>query len=232
MRRLILFDIDGTLVWGGPAKGAFRSALIETYGTTGDLNGVSFAGRTDPQIARDLLTRAGFTDAEVEEGFPGLWERYLAHLEVGLVDEPLTVLPGVRQLLDALAAVEGVALGLLTGNIVGGAELKLGSAGLWDHFGIGGFGSDHEERDELPAIALERARARWGSSLSAENTIIVGDTPRDIACGRVGGTRTLAVATGTFTRAELEPHRPDHLLEDLSATMEVVSLLTSRDELA
>lgn len=225
MRRLILFDIDGTLVSGGPAKIAFEAAMVETFGTAGDVTGLSFAGKTDPQIARELLSGAGFDAADIDEGLPELWVRYLGHLEARLPERPLTVLVGVRQLLDALAALDGMALGLLTGNIARGAELKLGSTGLWDRFPIGGFGSDHEERDELPAIALERARAHWGHPLVSRDTVVVGDTPRDIACGRVGGMRTLAVATGRFAAADLEAAGAHHVLEDLSATGQVVELL-------
>lgn len=226
MRRLILFDIDGTLVSGGPAKHAFEAAMLETYGTVGDMGGVSFAGKTDPQIARELLSAAGFERDAIDAGLAELWKRYTAHLEARIGERPMTVLPGVLALLDVLAEVEGIGLGLLTGNIVRGAELKLGSAGLWDRFQVGGFGSDHEERNELPAVAIGRARVHWSVEIEASDAIIVGDTPRDVACGRAGGTRTLAVATGSFASTELLRAGADHVLEDLSATQDVVSLLT------
>jgi phosphoglycolate phosphatase len=227
MRRLILFDIDGTLVSGGPAKHAFEAAMAETYGTVGDIGGVSFAGKTDPQIARELLSSVGFEREAIDSGFAELWERYVGHLEARLGDRPMQVLPGVHELLDALAGLEGVGIGLLTGNIVRGAELKLGSAGLWDCFEVGGFGSDHEERDELPAVAIERARVHWKVSIEAADAIVVGDTPRDVGCGRAGGTQTVAVATGTFPAAELLEAGPDHVLNDFSSTREVVELLTA-----
>ena len=227
MRRLILFDIDGTLVSGGPAKHAFEAAMAETYGTVGDIGSVSFAGKTDPQIARELLTTVGFEREAIDSGFTELWERYVGHLEERLGDRPMKVLPGVHELLDVLAGLEGVGLGLLTGNIVRGAELKLGSAGLWERFEVGGFGSDHEERDELPAVAIERARVHWKVSIEAADAIVVGDTPRDVGCGRAGGTRTVAVATGTFPAAELLEAGPDHVLNDFSSTREVVELLTA-----
>jgi phosphoglycolate phosphatase len=227
VRRLILFDIDGTLVRGGPAKDAFKTAMRETYGTTGDVARVSFAGKTDPQIVRELLTRSGFDEGTIQEGFADLWQRYLSYLEAGLEGTPMTVLEGVRELLDALGALEGVALGLVTGNIAGGARLKLSSAGLWERFAVGGYGSDHEERRHLPAIALERARLHWGSGLGPEDAVIVGDTPRDVACGRQGGTRTLAVATGSFDAVQLRAAGADHVLEDFSVTEDVVELLTA-----
>jgi len=227
VRRLILFDIDGTLVRGGPAKEAFTTAMVETYGTTGDVAQVSFAGKTDPEIVRELLTRSGFEAGAIEDGLATLWRRYLAYLELGLEATPMRVLEGVRELLDALAAVEGVALGLVTGNIAGGARLKLASAGLWERFAIGGYGSDHEERRHLPGIALERARRHWGSFLTSRDAVVVGDTPRDVECGREGGTRTLAVATGSFDSAALRAAGADHVLEDFGATEEVVEWLTA-----
>jgi phosphoglycolate phosphatase len=227
VRRLILFDIDGTLVSGGPAKHAFEAAMVETYGTVGDITKVSFAGKTDPQIARELLTSVGFAREDIDAGFPELWERYVAHLETRIGDRPMRLLPGVVELLDALAGLEGIGLGLLTGNIARGAELKLGSAGIWERFEIGGFGSDHEERNELPKVAMERARAHWRVEIEASEAIVVGDTPRDVGCGRAGGMRTLAVATGTFRSEQLAEAGPDHLLEDLSATLDVVTLLTA-----
>jgi len=226
MRRLILFDIDGTLVWGGPAKDAFCEAMVETYGTAGDVEKVSFAGKTDPQIARQLLASVGVDDRDIEEGFAQLWDRYLGYLGARIHADPPTVLPGVHELLEALADVRDVGLGLLTGNIEGGAQIKLRPAGLWERFGFGSFGSDHEERDELPAIAVARARALWGDGLTAADAVVIGDTPRDVACGKAGGTRTLAVATGSFSYTDLSATGADHVLEDLSSTSEVVELLT------
>ena len=226
MRRIILFDIDGTLVQGGPAKDAFVDAMTETYGTPGDLERVSFAGKTDPQIARELLDGFGIGHEEIERRFEELWSRYLAYLEERLPRDPVRVLPGVRRLLEALAELEDIGVGLLTGNIARGARLKLGSGGLWDHFHFGSYGSDHEHRDELPAIAVGRARALWGEAVSAESAIVVGDTPRDVQCGKAGGTMTIAVATGRFSFTALAAEDPDHVLEDLSSTDDVVDLLT------
>jgi phosphoglycolate phosphatase len=227
VRRLILFDIDGTLVRGGPAKVAFVQAMEETFGTARDADKVLFAGKTDPQIAREILGCAGVDRDSIDRKLPVLWDRYLGRLEQALPHHPMTVLPGVRRLLDDLAELDDVGVGLVTGNIVGGARLKLDSAGLWRHFGVGSYGSDHEERDELPAIALGRAREHWGRAIDAGQAIIVGDTPRDVACGRAGGMRTVAVATGMFSIEELEATGADHVLDDFSATEHVVALLTA-----
>lgn len=225
MRRLLLFDIDGTLVWGGPAKEVFHLAMVETFGTAGAIEGHSFSGKTDPQIARELLRGAGMDDGEIDRGLPELWRRYLTGLEEGLAERPMDVLPGVPALLEALAREGDVALALLTGNIADGARLKLGSAGLVQHFQVGSYGSDAENRDDLPGVALERAREAWGVDFPVEEVIVVGDTPRDVQCGRATGTRTMAVATGHFDAVALRDTGADHVVEDLGDTRAMVELL-------
>ena len=225
VRSVVLFDIDGTLVWGGPAKDSFVDAMIDVYGTPGDADNVSFAGKTDPQIARELLADAGFSHEDISNGFDDLWSRYLTNLEARLPERPVTVLPGVPDLLSALAHRNDIGIGLLTGNIAGGARLKLSSGGLWGHFAFGSYGSDHEHRDELPTIALGRARELWGAHIEPGAAIVVGDTPRDVQCGKAGNTRTLAVATGTFSVDDLAATNPDHLLPDLTSTEDVVAML-------
>jgi len=214
MNRLLLFDIDGTLVWGGPAKGAFEKAMKGVFGTAGPIENHDFSGKTDPQIARELLTLAGFEAHRIEAGFDELWEAYLGELEVRLVDKPMTVLPGVEDLLDSLVGREDVALGLLTGNIAQGARLKLGSVGLAERFQVGGYGSDAEDRDALPAVAMARANDHFGIDFPPDSVVVIGDTPRDVACGKIGGTRTVAVATGWYDAETLAAHEPDGILDD------------------
>lgn len=214
MKRLILFDIDGTLVRGGPAKAAFGLAMDATFGTAGAIDTHDFSGKTDPQIARELLLGAGLEPAAVDAGFADLWDRYLAELESRLVAAPMRVIPGAGELVSALEESGQAALGLVTGNIVRGARLKLGSAGL-DRFPIGGFGSDHEVRNQLPGIALARARVQWGVDFDRSGVWIVGDTPLDVACGRHEGVRTLAVATGRHGTEELAACGADEVLPDL-----------------
>jgi phosphoglycolate phosphatase len=216
MRRLILFDIDGTLVRGRAARQAFEVALRHAYGTAGAIDGHDFSGKTDPQIARELLTGAGMDDARVDAGLPRLWERYLHELEARIAGEPYRVLPGVPALLDALDASGEAALGLVTGNVVGGARLKLGSVGLFERFRVGGFGSDHELRNRLPRIAIDRARAAWGKEFDRADVWIVGDTPLDVACAVHEGVRTLAVATGRHSADELRACGADVVAEDLT----------------
>ncbi len=225
MRRLILFDIDGTLAEGGPAKGAFHAAMMATFGTAGAIESYSFSGKTDPQIARELLVASGFDDNEIDAGFPGLWEGYVEELERRIAANPMRLLPGVKKLIEALDAEVEVALGLVTGNIARGARLKLGSVGLDGRFHVGGYGSDHEEREYLPGIALSRAAETWGVRFEADCVFVVGDTPRDVQCGKHHRTRTVAVATGHFDEEQLEAAGADVVFEDFSEVPSVLEIL-------
>lgn len=227
MRRLLLFDVDGTLVRGGPAKKAFESAMEQVFGTAGPIDGHDFSGKTDPQIARELLRLEGLSHEEIDAGFHRLWEQYLAELGPRLADLPMTVLPGVRSVLEHLAGREDVALGLLTGNIVDGARMKLGSVGLMDYFSVGGYGSDSEVREDLTSVAIRRAWEAWGTEFPPGSVVVVGDTPRDVACGKFGGTRTVAVATGRFGAQDLRDTGADSVLEDMGDLAGTVQALLS-----
>lgn len=219
MRRLILFDIDGTLLSAdGVGKRAVHDAMMEVYGTVGSIPGYSFGGRTDPQIARELLGSVGWSPRAVEERLPEFWRIYVANLEREIGGAMVTLLPGIPALLDRIERCGGeVTLGLLTGNVEAGARLKVEAAGIaFDRFAVGAYGSDHADRPELPAIAVQRARERTGIGYRGKEIVIIGDTPFDITCGESLGVRTVAVATGTHPAAELAEHGPDHLFHDLA----------------
>jgi len=221
MRRLVLFDIDGTLLSaGGAGARALRDALVEVYGETGPIGAYSMGGRTDPQIVRELMTAAGFAMDDIHPCLPDLWEIYLRNLRQELARTRVRALPGVPVLLDRVHA-EGdpIVLGLLTGNVLQGARMKLDAAGLdFGRFRVGAYGSDHWHRPELPAVATLRARELTGVDFAGKEIVIVGDTPFDIACGEHLGVRTIAVATGGHPAEELEACGPDHLFPDLSDT--------------
>lgn len=229
MKTLLLFDIDGTLLTGGPARAAFQSALESTFGRAGEIDGHDFSGKTDPQIARELLRGAGLADAEIDAGLPRLFEAYLSGLEARIEAHPLRRLPGVGTLLETLqgpAAPGGpYALGVVTGNIAAGARLKLASAGLGAYFQIGGYGSDAEHRDALPGVALSRARGHFSRDFGPADTWILGDTPRDVACAQAHGLRCLGVATGQHAARALAAAGADHVLTDFSDTGRVLSIL-------
>lgn len=229
MSRLILFDIDGTIMSAGASpKRAFRRALEDVFGTTGPIDGHDFAGKTDPQIARELLRLAGLDDAEIDPLLPALFEAYLAGLarELEADDYAPVVHPGVRELLDALASHPDAPLvGLLTGNVERGAALKLGSVGLHERFRMGAFGSDSEQRHELPAVAVARARAIGGRDFRGGEVIVIGDTPHDVSCGRSLGVFALAVATGSYGAESLREAGADLVLDDLADTSRVLDAL-------
>ena len=227
MRRVAFFDIDGTLMTGGPAKNAFCGAMIDTFGTVGNVEEVSFGGKTDPQIARELLVGIDYSVDLIEERFPSLWHSYTERLADELTQCPMQVLPGVHELLNILKRMDDIGVGLLTGNIARGAQLKLDSAGLTEHFVLGSYGSDHEEREHLSRIALQRARHMWNPALCPENTVVIGDTPRDVDCGLAIGARTLAVATGSFSSSQLAKAGANRVVIDLTDTDEIVSYLAS-----
>jgi phosphoglycolate phosphatase len=223
--RLILFDVDGTLV---DARGAGSRALLltleELYGRPFSRNGVRFAGRTDRAILGDLMVANGLPVAEVETGL-GLVFRALPRLmRLETERTPSIAYPGVCGLLRELGAKGGLLLGLLTGNMRATAHLKLASAGIDSSaFVVGAFGDESADRNALPPIALGRAEALLGRPVSA--AIVIGDTPADIECARYNGMRSLAVATGSCSIAELEACHPDHLFPDLAAVANVASVL-------
>lgn len=224
--RLVLFDIDGTLVsTGGRAGQALLRALAATYGVLPELDGYSFAGKTDPQIVRELLTRSGVAASVIEERREKALATYLEYVREALEPGSVQVLPGVRQLLDALAALPQVTVGLLTGNVAGGAALKLRAAGLAGTFHFGAYGCDAEDRNALVPIARQRAFELTGHHFPAERTVVVGDAEADIRCARAGGARAVAVATGGTPRAALAALAPDVVLESLADPTALAAIL-------
>lgn len=219
MRRLVLFDIDGTLLSaGGAGARALRDALMEVFGETGPIGAYRMAGRTDPQIVRELMTATGRTVEEIEGRYAVLWDAYLRNLRDEVARARVQALPGVPALLDRVeAGGEPTLLGLLTGNVQEGARLKVDAAGLgFGRFRVGAYGSDHWQRPALPAVAVRRARALTGLDFAGKEIVVIGDTPLDIACGEHLGVRTIAVATGGHPAEELAACGPDFLFGDLS----------------
>jgi phosphoglycolate phosphatase len=220
--RLLLFDIDGTLIdSGGAGVQSLRHVLQEQFGISDDLRGIEIAGRTDTGIVHQILRKQEITiDDATTSAFLDLYVDRLAH---ELPKRPGRVLPGVHELLVRLRERRQNVLGLLTGNLERGAQLKLSHYGLWHFFEFGAFADDHHDRNELGPFAQRRALERHAVDFLSTNVDVIGDTPYDIACGKAIGARTIAVATGSFTAGQLAEHQPDRIIDDFSDVHAVIN---------
>jgi phosphoglycolate phosphatase-like HAD superfamily hydrolase len=227
-RRLVLFDVDCTLIdaHGAGGRAIFR-AIDDTYGVRGELDGYSFHGRTAPAIIVDLATRWGTPEALARERLEACLAHYVDILRDEIRAGEVEVLPGVRELVTALAADRRVLLGVLTGNVAGGLALKLAPTGLLPLFKVRASGSDSALRPELPAVAVGRATPLTGDDYSGKEIVVIGDAPADILCGVDLSVRTIAVATGRHTLAELARYAPDYLFADLGDWRAVMAAILS-----
>jgi phosphoglycolate phosphatase-like HAD superfamily hydrolase len=214
--RLILFDIDGTLLSAGrAARESILAALASVLGWEGSADGNDFSGKTDPQILRELV-RESVGGERFDSTLAEVLDRYVEELRGRLRLEAVVPKPGIPALLDRLGGEPGVVLGLLTGNIERGARLKLEPPGFNRYFSFGAFGDDSADRYCLPAIAVARARERTGRDFPGASVVIVGDSVHDVACGRSLGVRAIAVATGPTPAERLAAERPDALFADFA----------------
>lgn len=223
--KLVLFDIDGTLLLSdGAGRRAINRALQDVFGSTGPSD-YRFDGKTDPQIVRELMRFAGHGDEHIDALMQRLFDSYVVCLQEELYNpahkRPYT-LPGVPALLDALERKPDVILGLLTGNLEAGANAKLTAVGVDPRrFRVGAYGSDHENRPALPAIARDRTKRHLGIDVDGAAIIVIGDTPADLTCGKSLGARAIGVATGRYSVAELQEHKPVAVFVNLSDTAAV-----------
>jgi phosphoglycolate phosphatase-like HAD superfamily hydrolase len=243
--RLVLFDIDCTLIDAHGAGGrAILRAISDVYGAEGDLGDYSFHGRTDPgiiadlaelwgggapdqalgrhdgqtqpQVVHDLAERLGTPPAVAGRLLDDCIARYVELLRDEITQVSVETLPGIKELVTALAADRRALVGLLTGNVAEGARLKLERTGLFPLFKVGAYGSDSALRADLPAVAVARAEALDGRRYAGKDIVVIGDTPADVECGASLGVTAVAVATGRHTVDELAAHAPDHLFADFS----------------
>src|SRR5258707_15802197 len=217
MVRFVLFDIDGTLVHtGGAGVKAFRKVFATEFNAEDGFEQLKFAGRTDVSLVREFFTYHQIDPSP--SNFQLFFERYVFWLDHILRESTSEVCAGVWEFIEGLQALpQPPLLGLLTGNIRLGAEIKLRHFGLWDVFKTGAFADDHEERDHIAAVALDRGSRILGKNLKGSEIVVIGDTPLDIRCARAIGAKALAVATGSFGVEELKAHKPDLVAEDLMA---------------
>lgn len=227
--KVLLFDIDGTLLDPvGEGGICLRRALEDVYGMAGPVDSYDMAGKTDWQIVIDLMEMAGLDADTIEASRPAAFAAYARHVEAAAPTFKMRLLPGVPDLLDRLAGDPGFILGLVTGNVQEAVPFKLRSVGLDPGmFAFGAFGSEHIDRNQLPALALYRLEQHLGLPVAPEAVLVIGDTPYDIACARHTGLQVLCVATGTYSRQALAAHNPDYLLDDLADAGAVMDVLNS-----
>jgi phosphoglycolate phosphatase len=216
MKKLILWDIDGTLIVSqGAGARAMEKALLKRFGVRGDLGQIDWAGRTDAWITGAVFRHVGLPDTP--QNAHDYLETYLELLPGELRDGPQgQVLPGILSLLETLHHRPDIAQGLLTGNLRRGAEYKLTHYRVWHYFEFGAFADDSPRRNDLGPHAVRRAREKHTVDFPPERTFIIGDTPHDIECGQVIGARTIAVATGSFSSAQLAAHHPTAVFENFA----------------
>jgi phosphoglycolate phosphatase len=227
--KLVLFDIDGTLILtGGAGMRAFYSALKQTFQLSVSSEVIRPDGKTDPLIAREFLAHYGQESMWNEQSREELFASYLESLAEEMASShrrgEIRVLAGVAELLEALAGRPDFALGLVTGNIERGARLKLNDLGLNRYFPFGGFGSDSENRTVLIRKGMQRGREHVAPE-PVESSFVIGDTPLDIIHGRAAGARTIAVASARYSMEDLAAHHPDLLVRDLTARGEIFDFM-------
>ena len=215
MIRLVLFDIDGTLVHtGGAGVKAFGKVFASEFGATDHMERLKFAGRTDLSLVREFFSYHDIKPSP--ENFQRFFERYVFWLDHILAHSHTEACPGIWEFIRDLRALpKPPLLGLLTGNIRLGAEIKLRHFNLWNEFETGAFADDHEDRDQIAVIARQRGCRLLKGKLSAEEVLVIGDTSLDIRCARAIGAKALAVATGGHPLEELKRHKPDWAVKDL-----------------
>ena len=212
--RLILFDIDGTLVdTGGAGSRSLNLAFYKLFSIENAFHGISMAGKTDSQIIREGLTKH---DISIDGSYEDIIEAYLWHLQREMNNDKKKIKPGIYDVLNTLRTKDNFALGLLTGNLEKGARIKLHPFKLNEYFSTGAFGSDDIHRNNLLPIAVKRYEELLQHTISIEESIIVGDTPRDIECAHIYGATCIAVATGPYSYEELVNAGADFVVHDFS----------------
>ena len=224
LKKLVLFDIDGTLLLTNSSnRRILIDALIAVYGTEGSARDHNFAGKMDSVIIYEVLKNAGLNNEHIAENFTAVKNTYIELLKQRLLPEDVELMKGVPELLTALSSREDIVLGLLTGNFEGSGRHKLELPSLNHYFPFGAFADDACHRNDLPAIAVERAYNLTGKKFGGEEVVIIGDTEHDIRCARTIRAKCIAVATGTYSAERLSVHSPAALYDNLGDTEKVVS---------
>ena len=222
MKKLVLFDIDGTLIDpGGAGRRSLGHTFNELFAIRDAFVRIRMAGKTDIQIIKEGLSAHGLSSDD--HNLPSLLSVYLKHLRTEILNKKKHINPGVVELLDTLKAMDGYWLGLLTGNIERGARIKLGAFDLNAYFSVGAFGDDNENRNLLLPIAIEKFRKMTDIRINYQDCIVIGDTPSDVLCSKPYGAVSIAVSTGPYSHDALLETEADYVLRDLSCAMDIIS---------
>ena len=227
MKRLLLFDIDGTLTRSHQGYVPFNQAILKTFGVSGDIRSVIPDGNTDPLIVTEIFSKGNILIEDIDDK----WEQFSANLRQcysdAIINGNTTVraLPGAADLLQTLAANDRFGCSVVTGNFEPMAQVKLEAAGLYSYLCRGAYGSDSPRRADLPAIAKHRCEAAFGTSVALNDCIVIGDTPKDLAAARHNDMKCILVGTGSFPAEELLNCEADTCLPDLTDTAAVLQVL-------
>lgn len=227
MNKLVLFDIDGTLLKHKTDKKYWRETLRQVYGVNAKAEEINYPGMIDPQIIQAVAQKKGVVEEEIKSKLSEALRRLGENIENEIIPNEITILPGVAKLLEILASEEDIILGLLTGNVRRKALAKLESAGLRKFFRLGAFGDDRETREELVDVAIKRAQRLMRGKRNGIRVFVVGDTPRDVRCAKANGVVAIAVASGEASLHELKRAQPDWLLRSLDDHQRFVDILKS-----
>ncbi len=228
-KKLLLFDIDGTLLnMSAINRRILVDALLKVYGTSGSAETCNFAGKMDSRIIYEILQSSELSTAEIAAKFELAKRTYIEMFRAEATVADVVIMPGIYELLDELSRHSELLLGLLTGNFEGSGRHKLELPGINHYFPFGAFADDGHHRNELPPVAIRKAYELTGQHFSDHDIIIIGDTEHDIACAKTVNAKSIAVATGTYPANELQRHQPHVLYNDLSQTDVVLAeILTS-----
>jgi phosphoglycolate phosphatase-like HAD superfamily hydrolase len=227
MDKLILFDIDGTLIKNAPGhEEAFSKGIQETYGITADWDLINPHGMTDQQILMEILTKMGLSKREIKAKLMQCMQAMVNHFDLAIKSARAIVFEGVAELLEELKQRDFL-LGLVTGNLEPIARGKLVLAGLNHYFRVGGYGSDNIKRTVLVKTAIKRAEENFVFRFR-NNVVLFGDAPQDMHAGKEAGIFTIGTATGIYSREDLQKAGACRTVENLKNTREIISVLTQQ----